>query len=99
MQHLQLNEHNTAFVLHGSEERRSLYLHRVLLEEVGSTVKVLELLVLDEKDTVIYTQSLWPSDKQREVAVDKRFVFYEHFTVCLRSEPEGAPFRALVAYE
>ncbi|MFD2247917.1 hypothetical protein [Pontibacter ruber] len=100
MESLKLSHLNPSFRVEGSEKRRSLEIDHVLVTNPPQPSGKLKLMVLDEKDVTIYSQPLEQNSNQADavVRIDKKFVFYDHLTVRVTSEPAESAFEITVTF-
>ncbi|GAA4435978.1 hypothetical protein GCM10023188_28480 [Pontibacter saemangeumensis] len=101
MKTIELNHYNASFRVSGSEATRSLAIQSIMVKEWPEAASHLKLLVLDEKDIPIYSQVLDSPQAKEDAAipVDKSFVFYDHLSVQVISEPAGMPFSVVVNFD
>lgn len=100
METVKLTHFNSSFRIEGNNKRRSLEIKTIRLVErlAPATFK---LLVLDEKDMPIFSQEILTADQDQHTTVylNKRFAFYDHLSVCIRTTPSSAAFLVEVSFE
>ncbi|MCC9137702.1 hypothetical protein ACFSKU_02665 [Pontibacter silvestris] len=94
-----LSHLNTSLLLEGTQDRRNINIHKVIVQE-GNPDNI-KLTVLDEKDIPVFSEILTAinDSDNREIAVHKKFVFYDHLTVTLASTSSEEPFAVAVVFE
>lgn len=101
MEAIELNQLNSTFQVHGSEDKRSLEIKAIEVKEWPKAGRVLKLVVFDEKDVPIYSRQLqsFQPESTGTVTINQRFVFYDHISVRLEADTEGSIYSAIVKFE
>jgi len=101
METIELNQYNASFRIHGSEDRKSLEVKSIFVQDWPASGGSINLLVLDEKDMTIYSQLLDSSlaEGANLIVINKRFAFYDHLSVLVKAEPLEMPFSVVVNFE
>ena len=100
MKTITLNTYNATLRLQGDENTRSLDLKTIAVQQWPET-GTLTLTVIDEKDMPIYNRHFIHSDYQADatIEINERFVFYDHLSVHLASEPAESNFEVIISFE
>ncbi|MFD2512461.1 hypothetical protein ACFSRY_01170 [Pontibacter locisalis] len=101
MKTIELTETNATLRLDGSEATRSMDIKNITIKKWPATGGHIKMIVLDEKDVPIYSQVLELSEAMENgaVAVNKRFVFYDHLSVQFMTETGEGSFNLVVNFE
>lgn len=101
MKTIELTESNATLRLDGSEATRSMDIKSITVKKWPASEGHIKMIVLDEKDVPIYSQVLELSGAMENgsVAINKRFVFYDHLSVQFLAEAAGEAFTLVVNFE
>jgi hypothetical protein len=97
-ENIRLSNLNSTFVLEGNEQRRSIEIQSIAVED--GNPEQLQLVILDEKDIAIHTQPLgFNSEKEPvEIPINKIFAFYDHLSVCVKADSPETAFDVVVSF-
>ena len=101
MKSITLNKYNATLRLHGTDETRSLQLKTIDVKVWPAASATLTLTIIDEKDVPVYSRRLAPSGQGGEdtIPINEKFVFYDHLSLHLASDPEDRDFEAVVTFD